>query len=779
MEQPRPERLREMKDWQGQCAAAWQYTLSMLHTLFVSVLSVRCSSADPRPTLSMFRLRSRELQAPVSHSAVERAPRRSQMPYSLSMLFELDAESEFVPSSEASLEGSSSIGLCWYGRGLHFTPAEAVAFSRALGDPSSPTASLESDLRAILPILTGAIRSAWGDEELEPGSGHHPFRPGVLVRRSDGVLVPETVVAHPLDTPTYVNHATATTYAEWAGYSYPTTGETRVPFERSVADNEARMRPPLDEAGLPFLEPLGKPQIKVQPAGLSYDVDGYGVTYKAGFTWTFNLGFDLDNGISAYNVRLRLPPSAAHPDGEEVALFNRLAISTYGSDYSTTSAGALYGAFFEENNFAYVFPLSACAGTTLPLFYSREGPHKEGADVVIEPSTLLPPALSESQPVDPFGFGWPMQAFPIDKGHTGKGILASAVCLEEGFSQHEALWHMYSAQHLRSLTVKVGAISEAYNMVNYFTFRSDAKLKVGQAAQGKPGVVTTGIPGRTGAYASGGKGGFASNHIHWAMVNLEPSVREAPVQALLASDLAPPAETQTDWFGDAFLFKATDVSRGEQSAELSYDYDKQRKWLLAARDEAGSDLGALRLSSHAWGTHIKPGTKTAAIIEAGVSPSSTFYGSHWFLRDQDLFVVNATGKRTSTVLGVRQPLLTAEEAATASWGAPPPNTKGLLSKTPSIFAVLKLVHNVNPDELPVQNGFTDISVDIMPEGLFGFNPNILTRYDPYYASAVVSNKHWDLSGGNSKAIELPYTSETNITGLTTTNPYCAYVSAES
>merc|ERR1719188_1447104 len=63
----------------------------------------------------------------------------------------------------------------------------------------------------------------------------------------------------------------------------------------------------------------------------------------------------------------------------------------------------------------------------------------------------------------------------------------------------------------------------------------------------------------------------------------------------------------------------------------------------------------------------------------------------------------------------------------------------------------------------------------MPDGLFGFNPNILTRYDPHYASTVVSNQYWDLFGGGVKAMELPYDSETDIAGLSTTTPYCAYI----
>ena len=44
-------------------------------------------------------------------------------------------------------------------------------------------------------------------------------------------------------------------------------------------------------------------------------VDGYAVTYTAGATWKFLLGFDPDGGLTMYHLRYVLPPSKAHPNG--------------------------------------------------------------------------------------------------------------------------------------------------------------------------------------------------------------------------------------------------------------------------------------------------------------------------------------------------------------------------------------------------------------------------------------------------------------------------------
>ena len=38
--------------------------------------------------------------------------------------------------------------------------------------------------------------------------------------------LPGQVLTHSYDTPTYVNHATPTTLADWKGYTDPVTGET-------------------------------------------------------------------------------------------------------------------------------------------------------------------------------------------------------------------------------------------------------------------------------------------------------------------------------------------------------------------------------------------------------------------------------------------------------------------------------------------------------------------------------------------------------------------------
>ena len=77
------------------------------------------------------------------------------------------------------------------------------------------------------------------------------------------------------------------------------------------------MAPPLGADGTPRYQPNGKPRVTAEPLGANFEVDGYAVTYHAGVTWKFLMGFDPDAGLTLYHVRFVLPPSAAHPDGKE------------------------------------------------------------------------------------------------------------------------------------------------------------------------------------------------------------------------------------------------------------------------------------------------------------------------------------------------------------------------------------------------------------------------------------------------------------------------------
>ena len=84
------------------------------------------------------------------------------------------------------------------------------------------------------------------------------------------------------------------------------------------------------------------------------------------------------------------------------------------------------------------------------------------------------------------------------------------------------------------------------------------------------------MPGTGGAYAGDGKGGFASNHLHWAVVNLEPHLLGRQVQ-LQAHDLMLPEENPADWYGLSYYFKHTPVTRTDQIDLLTYDHAKQER----------------------------------------------------------------------------------------------------------------------------------------------------------------------------------------------------------
>ena len=79
-----------------------------------------------------------------------------------------------------------------------------------------------------------------------------------------------------------------------------------------------QMAPPVDAEGEGIFKPNGKPKKSVEPAGSSFAIDGYAVTYTTGMTWKFNIGFDPDAGLMLYNIRVVLPPSKAYPEGEVV-----------------------------------------------------------------------------------------------------------------------------------------------------------------------------------------------------------------------------------------------------------------------------------------------------------------------------------------------------------------------------------------------------------------------------------------------------------------------------
>ena len=108
---------------------------------------------------------------------------------------------------------------------------------------------------------------------------------------------------------------------------------------RDMRDNLPHMSPPEDAHGSPRFAPNGKPRETVEPNGRSFDIDGYAVTYTAGVTWKFLLGFDPEGGLTMYHLRYVLPPSKAHPNGKTIPYLYRAYIPDFGTDYSAGNLG--------------------------------------------------------------------------------------------------------------------------------------------------------------------------------------------------------------------------------------------------------------------------------------------------------------------------------------------------------------------------------------------------------------------------------------------------------
>merc|ERR1712232_325255 len=350
--------------------------------------------------------------------------------------------------------------------------------------------------------------------------------------------------------------------------------------------------------------------------------------------------------------------------------------------------------------------------------------------------------------MDPYsaeiGHKAPMQAYPTQHFMVEKGLFPYAICLQEVDMGH-SMWHMYSAQHLRALTVTSSTVSDAYNVLMRYTFQSDGKVKVGCSAHGKPAIGQHGIPGVGGQHASDGKGGFAENHLHWFVIALEPQLKlESPdvLNKLLVSDLVPPSEEPADWFGNSFHRRTVMINKSTDRANMRYDQSRQRRWRIAAiNGTSGEDLGGLRISSHQFGYFLQPGNNNQDL-----RPEDTYHGSHWWLH-QDLYVVNSTGRRDSTVL----------LASSTKPGYDPHRATGHALRNspdydiPVVFCMVKLAHEVISEELPVQSGFTHLEVAIQPHNLLQFNPQILVRYQPSWNDFMENT--W------MQSYEAPYTSE--------------------
>ena len=72
----------------------------------------------------------------------------------------------------------------------------------------------------------------------------------------------------------------------------------------------------------------------------------------------------------------------------------------------------------------------------------------------------------------------------------------------------------------------------------------------------------------------------------------------------------------------------------------------------------------------------------------------------------------------------------------------------------------------------LQNGFSTIEVKIEPHNLFGFNPNILARYDNAWTDFLMDPP---FAGTGIDPYPVPYTSQFDTTGVPS-EPTCATAS---
>jgi hypothetical protein len=286
------------------------------------------------------------------------------------------------------------------------------------------------------------------------------------------------------------------------------------------------------------------------------------------------------------------------------------------------------------------------------------------------------------------------------------------------------------------LAVFGATISDAYNVVNRFEFLSDGKMKVAERLHGKPAIMGHGLGGAGGAMAAGTKGGFAANHLHWHVVALEPFVRKnipGVTNRIRVSDMNPTSDA-TNIFGLGFNRGHSDIVSGNEESKMLYDFGVQRHWEMEAFDANGVDLGGLMLKSTSWGAPpiIHKGFAEAPLRYRNVSiPEEHSWKNHWWL-SRNVWVRNADRTRRTNAL-LSHPTTAGCRIEYDTYDC---NEDEVIGDSPVMYAVMKVYHSVIQEEMPVQNGFTSVELDIMPHNLLGFNPNILVRYMPKYGDYI-------------------------------------------
>jgi len=216
------------------------------------------------------------------------------------------------------------------------------------------------------------------------------------------------------------------------------------------------------------------------------------------------------------------------------------------------------------------------------------------------------------------------------------------------------------------------------------------------------------------------------------------------------------AQDPTNHFGMSFKRIAREVKRSDDTAQLKMDFQKNRWWRLTAIDKTtGKDLGGIAIRSASIGPS-PPDWQQAPTRWKQDTEHQKFntFENHWWMYNQDLFLQKASNMRNKQLL-----LSDAEKDNYSCWVGKAerclPVEEIGEDDTPAVHAIMKVYHAVITDELPVQDGFTNVQIDITPHNLFEWNPNVLTRYMPGYAERFQNN--WFHEG--EKVYTPPYASE--------------------
>lgn len=658
----------------------------------------------------------------------------------LQMIYSTDLKS----SPYNNLPGSQVVAMTWYGRGLHFSHTDEIqksikAFDKAFGKDCKNHYRMNQmnqksydsidyrdyvwncskivGKRFLRKIITKAIHEAWKNEEIMG------IKPGELMKVKDEMMI-RLVVKENFKTPTFANHATPTVISR-------ALEDLGLDPRRDISRNHPRMTP-LRET----LVPNGKPLITVAPEGASFQVDGYSVTWDVGIKWKFQIGFMDEAGITIYNVRLILPPTKQYPDGEIIPYLFRLSIPHFGSSYANHNLGGYHAALFLESHFGEhvgLVPGQNCRGSylTLPIFRVRG--ITNASPYVDRPIWYSQYAVPGAYP-DPFakaflGIDLPFNEFPLDRRIVQNGIVSHGVCIEE-VDAGNVLWHLYSAQRLRTLRVFGATISDVYNVVNSFEFMNDGKIKVAERLHGKPAVMSSGIMGAGGAprdYRSGVSGGFAPNHLHWHVVAMEPMLGKD--QCIKVSDLDVKND-DSNWYGLAFHRTGRKITHMDQMEDMRYRFDTMRHWEMEHGCKGRDSHGGLMIKSPAWGPipliFQDYDSEPIRYSKTQLKPEHTFK-SHWWL-SRNVWVRNADRTRgTNSLLSPsKTPDCHIPYNITGCW------KDETIGNNPVVYAIMKVYHSVINEEIPIQNGFTSVELEIWPHNLLGFNPNILIQYMSKY-----------------------------------------------